>query len=149
MARLCSRDLPSWRPTRRACFTVCTTRSAAPLVDEWYGEDRMWFTPFSTKNCSNYSEMNWGTLSLTRYFGSPKRANMSLRAVMVLELVVLLIMHIYGHFECESTTTSSIFPSPVQHSLHGCAPMEPTAMASRAAVLWVADAFLLDKTNSS
>ena len=52
-ANACSNNTPFWHPAFRACFTVCTRRSAASLDDGWYGEQRMCLAPFAVRNCLN------------------------------------------------------------------------------------------------
>ena len=110
MASVCSSGTPSSRPASSACLTVCTSRSAAPLLAGWYGEERMCFTPFIRRKASSSSDTNCGPLSDINCSGNPYLAKVSRSLVIVLFAVVLDIVYTSSHLECASVITSSICP---------------------------------------
>ena len=68
-------------------FTVCTARSANPLLDGWYGEHLTCFIPFALQNCSNSSLVKQLPLSETMVIGSHSTANVC-RSFVIVALVV-------------------------------------------------------------
>ena len=49
------------------CFTVCTARSASPLVAGWYGADNLCCIPFASKNSVNSCAVKLGPIDSLRW----------------------------------------------------------------------------------
>ena len=79
-------------------------------------------TPLLLIKFSNSIDVNCGPLSVTSWCGSPQRANISLSASIVLEVVVVSIITTSGHFENASTLWDTFFPLEDQQNPHVFSP---------------------------
>ena len=93
------------------CFTVCTARSANPLVAGWYGADNLCCIPFASRNSVNSWAVKLGPLSLATTFGTPWVAKTPLIVRTVIPAVIELVGVVSIHFECASTKISTFWPS--------------------------------------
>ena len=110
LAKICQLNINRFhfRFTLQSIFEALNTTFCSPICGWRIGRWSDKFDPVSLIDCSNYSDLSCGPLSLSNWAASPYLGNNICRVSMVFSKVVALILSTSSHLECASTTIKNM-----------------------------------------